>query len=70
MTPPPDSPWPPLRGGRTDRTDKTNNRHYESDEDLGLGFDGGCDAAGGMQTGEGRTDEGCACRKQQDGDGG
>ena len=36
-------------------------RHYESDEDLDLGFDGGCDAAGGMPTGEGCTDEGCAC---------
>ena len=36
-------------------------RHYESDEDLGFGFDGGCDAAGGMPTGEGRTDEECAC---------
>ena len=36
-------------------------RHYESDEDLGFGFDGGSDAAGGMPTGEGRTDEECAC---------
>ena len=36
-------------------------RHYESDEDLGFGFDGGHDAAGGMPTGEGRTDEECAC---------
>ncbi len=36
-------------------------RHYESDEDLDFGFDGGCDAAGGMQTGEGGTGEGCAC---------
>ena len=36
-------------------------RHYESDEDLGFGFDGGCYAAGGMPTGEGRTDEECAC---------
>ena len=36
-------------------------RHYESDEDLGVGFDGGSDAAGGMPTGEGRTDEECAC---------
>ena len=35
-------------------------RHYENDEDLGFGF-GGCDAAGGMQTGEGGTGEGCAC---------
>ena len=34
-------------------------RHYESDEDLGFGFDGGCDAAGGMPTGESRTGEGC-----------
>ena len=34
-------------------------RHYESDEDLGFGFDGGRDAAGGMQTGESRTGEGC-----------
>ncbi len=34
-------------------------RHYESDEDLGFGFDGGCDAAGGMPTGEGGTGEGC-----------
>ncbi len=36
-------------------------RHYESDEDLGFGFDGGCDAAGGMPTGEDGTGEGCAC---------
>ena len=36
-------------------------RHYESDEDLDFGFDGGCDAAGGMPTGEGGTGEGCAC---------
>ena len=36
-------------------------RHYESDEDLGFGFDGGHDAAGGMPTGEGGTGEGCAC---------
>ena len=36
-------------------------RHYESDEDLGFGFDGGRDAAGGMQTGEGGTGGGCAC---------
>ena len=35
-------------------------RHYESDEDLDLGFDGGCDAAGGMPTGEDGTDGGCA----------
>ena len=35
-------------------------RHYESDEDLGFGFDGGCYAAGGMPTGEGGTGEGCA----------
>ena len=35
--------------------------NYESDEEWGLGFDGGCDAAGGMPTGEGRTDEECAC---------
>ena len=34
-------------------------RHYESDEDLGFGFDGGRDAAGGMPTGEGGTGEGC-----------
>ena len=33
--------------------------YYESDEDLGFGFDGGCDAAGGMPTGEGGTGEGC-----------
>ena len=36
-------------------------RHYESDEDLDFGFDGGRDAAGGMPTGEGRTGEDCAC---------
>ena len=36
-------------------------RHYENEEDLGLGFDGGHDAAGGMQTGEGGTGEDCAC---------
>ena len=36
-------------------------RHYESDEDLGFGFDGGRDAAGGMQTGEDGTGEECAC---------
>ena len=36
-------------------------RHYESDEDLGFGFDGGRDAAGGMPTGEGGTGEECAC---------
>ena len=36
-------------------------RYYESDEDLGFGFDGGCYAAGGMPTGEGGTGEGCAC---------
>ena len=36
-------------------------RHYENDEDLGFGFDGGCDAAGGMPTGEGGTGEECAC---------
>ena len=36
-------------------------RHYESDEDLGFGFDGGHDAACGMPTGEGGTGEGCAC---------
>ena len=36
-------------------------RHYESDEDLGFGFDGGHDAAGGMPTGEGGTGEECAC---------
>ena len=36
-------------------------RHYESDEEWGLGVDGGCDAAGGMPTGEGGTGEGCAC---------
>ena len=36
-------------------------RHYENDEDLDLGFDGGHDAAGGMQTGEGGTGEDCAC---------
>jgi len=35
--------------------------HYESDEDLDFGFDGGRDAAGGMPTGEGGTGEGCAC---------
>ena len=34
-------------------------KNYESDEDLGFGFDGGCDAAGGMPTGEGGTGEGC-----------
>ena len=34
-------------------------RHYENDEDLDFGFDGGHDAAGGMPTGEGRTGEGC-----------
>ena len=36
-------------------------RHYESDEDLGFGFDGGCDAACGMPTGEEGTGRGCAC---------
>ena len=36
-------------------------KNYESDEDLGFGFDGGCYAAGGMQTGEGGTREDCAC---------
>ena len=36
-------------------------RHYESDEDLDLGFDGGHDAAGGMPTGEDGTGEECAC---------
>ena len=36
-------------------------RHYESDEDLDLGFDGGHDAACGMPTGEGGTGEGCTC---------
>ena len=35
-------------------------RHYESDEDLGFGFDGDSDAAGGMPTGEGGTGEECA----------
>ena len=35
-------------------------RNYESDEEWGLGFDGGCDAAGGMPTGEGGTDGECA----------
>ena len=35
-------------------------RHYESDEEWGLGFDGGHDAAGGMQTGEDGTGGGCA----------
>ena len=35
-------------------------KNYESDEDLGFGFDGGCDAAGGMPTGEDGTDGGCA----------
>ena len=35
--------------------------HYESDEDLDFGFDGGHDAAGGMPTGEDRTSEECAC---------
>lgn len=49
---------PPQEG---ERTNKTNNRHYESDEDLGFGFDGGRDAAGGMPTGEGDTGEDCAC---------
>ena len=32
-------------------------RHYENDEDLGFGFDGGYYAAGGMPTGEGGTGE-------------
>ena len=36
-------------------------KNYESDEDLGFGFDGGCYAAGGMSTGEGGTGEDCAC---------
>ena len=36
-------------------------RNYESDEECGLGVDGGCDAAGGMPTGEGGTGEECAC---------
>jgi hypothetical protein len=35
-------------------------RNYESDEECGLGFDGGCDAAGGMPTGEDGTGRGCA----------
>ncbi len=48
-----------MTGERTNKTDKTNNRHYESDEDLGFGFDGGHDAACGMPTGESRTGEGC-----------
>ena len=36
-------------------------KNYESDEDLGFGFDGGRDAAGGMPTGEDGTGGGCAC---------
>ena len=35
-------------------------KNYESDEEWGLGFDGGCDAAGGMPTGEDGTGGGCA----------
>ena len=56
---------PPLRGTPSQRGKGLIRliiiRHYESDEDLGFGFDGGCDAAGGMQTGEGGTGEECAC---------
>ena len=36
-------------------------RHYEIDEDLDFGFDGGHDATDGMPTGEDGTGEGCAC---------
>ena len=70
-TPPPQSGTPSQRGEafRTHemgfigpiRLIRLIIRHYESDEDLGFGFDGGHDAAGGMPTGEGGTGEGCAC---------
>ena len=68
-TPPPQSGTPSQRGEafRTHemgfigpiRLIRLIIRHYESDEEWGLGFDGGCDAACGMTTGEGGTGEGC-----------